>query len=85
MTVTAAPPAPYETTNRLAVVSLALAAFGFLGVTAIAAIVCGHKALTQINHRQGTGAPLVIGALVVGYLYVVAAVVVALGYWYISS
>lgn len=60
--------------NRMAIVSVAcavvaLAGFGFAGLTALAvfAVGAGHVALSQINLNGGQGRQLARAALAIGY------------------
>lgn len=79
--------APYETKsgfdfnslNTLAVISLATALTGF---GAIAAIITGHFALTQIKQQPKPGRGLALAGLVVGYatiaFWIVGAIAMAI-------
>jgi hypothetical protein len=74
-TIVAAPPAPTEPaaarkTNVLAIVSLVSAFF-----VSLVAIICGHIALSQIKRRGESGRGLAIAGLIIGYLGLVATIV----------
>jgi threonine/homoserine/homoserine lactone efflux protein len=72
--------APRRQTNPLAVVSLVTSMVWMWWFGSVAAIVCGHVALRQINRsggRQG-GRGLAVGGLVIGYLSVLIAALVLL-------
>lgn len=56
---------PVQKTNTLAIVALVLAFF-----VQIAAVVCGHIALSQIKKTGEQGRGLAIAALVIGYVVI---------------
>ncbi|MFT8637035.1 MAG: DUF4190 domain-containing protein [Pseudoclavibacter sp.] len=61
-------PAP-EPTNGLAVAALVCGILGFFtGLSAIAAVVCGHMALSQLRRSGGGGRGMAIAGLVTGYV-----------------
>lgn len=74
--------APRTSTNILAIVALVLS---FLGVTAIAGIICGHIARGQIRRRKEYGAQLASAALWIGYAYVAAAILCLIVYLAIAG
>ncbi|WP_081710122.1 DUF4190 domain-containing protein [Arthrobacter sp. 35W] len=67
-----APAKPAGPTNTLAIVSFVLAFF-----VSIAAIVTGHIALNQIKRTGEGGRGLAIAGLVIGYVSVVAGIVLS--------
>lgn len=66
-----APPAAAKT-NTLAIVSLVTAFF-----VSLAAIICGHIALSQIKRTGQSGRGLAIAGLILGYLGLVGGIIVA--------
>jgi hypothetical protein len=66
--------APEQRVNILAVVSLVLAFFLSIG-----AVICGHIALSQIKRTGERGRGLAIAGLVLGYLGIVAGILLFLG------
>jgi hypothetical protein len=74
----AAPPTPVgppmaPKTNTLAIISLVAAFF-----VSLAAIICGHIALSQIKKRGERGRGLAIAGLVLGYLGLVGGIILAI-------
>lgn len=77
-----AAPAPHPKTSGLAVASLVLGILGFCtGVTGIAAVICGHMALSRIKKAAGTltGSGLAIGGLATGYITGIFGVILLAG------
>lgn len=71
-------PVPAARTNSTAVASLVLglAEFVTVGITAIPAIICGHKAHKEIQRTGEQGAGLATAGLILGYMALVAWVLV---------
>jgi Domain of unknown function (DUF1707)/Domain of unknown function (DUF4190) len=63
-------PAPAARTNSTAVASLVLglAEFPTLGITAIPAIICGHKAHREIRRTGEQGVGMATAGLILGYI-----------------
>jgi hypothetical protein len=63
-------------TNTLAIVSLVTSLLWLCGVGSLAAIICGHLGLREIDRSSGTqtGRGMAIAGLVIGYLGLIAAV-----------
>jgi len=63
-----------QRTSGLAITSLILAIFGCFGVTAIAAVICGHVARKRIKSDPSlTGGGLALAGLIIGYVMIVFA------------
>jgi hypothetical protein len=63
-------------TNTLAIVSLVTSLLWVCGVGSLAAIICGHLGLREIDRSGGsqTGRGMAIAGLVIGYLGLISAV-----------
>lgn len=62
--------------NTLALVSLILGIAGFVtGISALAAIVTGHIALSQIKKRGEEGRGMALAGLILGYVVVVLGII----------
>jgi hypothetical protein len=72
------PPSGYrpQKTNTLAIVSLVTSLLWLCGAGSLAAIICGHLGLREIDRSGGTqtGRGMAIAGLVIGYLGLIAAV-----------
>ena len=76
-----APAAPADgggKTNGLAIASLVLGILSCIPGANIAAVVCGHMALGRIKQSGEGGKPLAIIGLVLGYLSILAWIILAL-------
>lgn len=63
-------PAPVPT-NGLAVAALVCGILGFFtGLSAIAAVICGHVSLSQLRRTGGEGRGMAIAGLITGYIVI---------------
>jgi hypothetical protein len=63
-------PAPAPT-NGLAVAALVCGILGFFtGLSAIAAVICGHVSLSQLRRTGGEGRGMAIAGLITGYIVI---------------
>lgn len=63
------PPATQSHTNSTAIASLVLALCApFFGLTAIPAVICGHKARREIRRSGEQGDGMAVAGLVIGYM-----------------
>lgn len=74
-------PPPRTATNSTAVAAMILGlAVPVFGLTAIPAIVCGHKARQEIRQTGEQGDGMAVVGLVLGYLAIIVWVVILLGF-----
>jgi len=74
-------PPPRTTTNSTAVAAMILGlAVPVFGLTAIPAIVCGHKARQEIRQTGEQGDGMAIVGLVLGYLAIIVWIMIILGF-----
>jgi hypothetical protein len=72
---------PPRRTNTLAIASLVCSVLGFTtGVSAIAGVICGHMALSQIPRTGEEGRSLAIAGLVIGYGVLALGLLVLVGW-----
>jgi hypothetical protein len=68
-------------TNVLAIVSLVLSLAGlFTGISAIAGIICGHIALSQIKKTGENGRGLALGGVIAGYIIAGLGIILVVAY-----